>query len=247
MRRRPKIGPVPHPVTVESSLPSPEEEQASGHPTPRSTVRPTQPERRTVTIGKSVHINGELSGNEDITVDGSVDGKIALKGHNLAIGPNGRIRAEVSAKSVLVVGRVVGNITAEDRVEVTDAGTVHGDIRAPRVVLADGARFTGAIDMQPQPSAIQAPAPEEPSQDREVGDAAFEKKPNDEGMMNPISDRRDDKPPEEPGRGSFHKPSLEDMPVRKASLRESSPGKPALERPSGEKPAGGNKPDPAKA
>ena len=150
-----------------------------------------------VTIGSSVHIKGELSGNEDISVDGTVDGKVTLKGHNLSIGASARIKGEVSATSVIVFGHVKGNIKAEDRVEVTDGGTVDGDIKAPRVVLADGARFTGKIDMQPKPkpAGAQDPAPETPAQN--VGTTTLPK--------------RDVKSIGERLRGSLQKPSPEDM------------------------------------
>jgi cytoskeletal protein CcmA (bactofilin family) len=98
-------------------------------------------------IGKSLQIKGELSGNEDLTIDGAVEGKIVLNGHNLAIGQSGRVVAEVGAKTVVVGGDLKGNVTAEDKVEVSATGSMKGDIRAPRVVLADGARFKGSIDM----------------------------------------------------------------------------------------------------
>lgn len=101
-------------------------------------------------IGKSLQIKGELSGNEDLTIDGAVDGKILLNGHNLTIGQSGRVTAEVGAKTVIVGGDLKGNITADDKVEVAATGTMRGDIRSPRVVLADGARFKGSIDMQPR-------------------------------------------------------------------------------------------------
>ena len=101
-----------------------------------------------VHIGQSVHIKGELTGNEDLTIEGRVDGKVTLKDHHLTIGANGRIAAEIHAKSVLVVGEVVGNIVADDKVEVASNGSMKGDIVAPRVVLADGARFKGSVDME---------------------------------------------------------------------------------------------------
>ena len=101
-----------------------------------------------VNIGQSVQIKGELTGNEDLTIDGMVDGKILVKDHGLTIGANGRINAEVHAKTVVVLGQVNGNITADDKVEIDATGSVQGDIRAPRVSIADGARFKGSIDME---------------------------------------------------------------------------------------------------
>jgi len=100
-----------------------------------------------VNIGQSIHIKGELTGNEDLTIEGKVEGKVFLKDHNLTIGANGKITAEIQAKTVMVLGEVTGNITADDKVEVATSGSMRGDIMAPRVVLADGAKFKGAIDM----------------------------------------------------------------------------------------------------
>ena len=108
---------------------------------------------KVVNIGQSIHIKGELTGNEDLTIEGKVEGKINLKDHNLTIGANGKITAEVQAKTVMVVGEVVGNIVADDKVEVAASGTMRGDISAPRVVLADGAKFKGTIDMDRKPGA----------------------------------------------------------------------------------------------
>ncbi len=105
-------------------------------------------DRDTVTIGKSIVIKGEVSGSENLTVEGHVEGKIELKQHLLTIGSHGRIRAEVFAKSVVVLGEVIGNIKASEKVAIRDDGTVEGDIVAPRVAIAEGARFRGGIDMQ---------------------------------------------------------------------------------------------------
>ena len=98
-------------------------------------------------IGKSICVKGELSGNEDLMIDGRVEGKIVLAGHAVTIGQSGTVTAEVQAKTVVVNGQVKGNITAEDRVEVAATGSMQGDVRAPRVILADGAKFKGSIDM----------------------------------------------------------------------------------------------------
>jgi len=100
-----------------------------------------------VNIGKSVLIKGELSGSEDLTIEGQVEGQIELKQHVLTVGPHGRIRAQIFAKAVVVLGAVVGNIKASDKVSIRDNGTVEGDIVAPRVAIAEGARFRGKIDM----------------------------------------------------------------------------------------------------
>lgn len=100
------------------------------------------------TIGKSVVIKGELSASEDLTIEGVVEGKVELKQNILTIGANGRIKASVFAKGVIVQGEVHGNITATEKVDIRDAGSVDGDLASPRVAIADGAHFRGSIDMQ---------------------------------------------------------------------------------------------------
>jgi len=101
-----------------------------------------------VHIGKSVVIKGELSGSEDLTIEGQVDGKIELRQNILTIGPNGRIKAQVFAKAVVVQGEVTGNISASEKVDIRDNGSVDGDIASPKVAIAEGAHFRGSIDMQ---------------------------------------------------------------------------------------------------
>jgi cytoskeletal protein CcmA (bactofilin family) len=105
-------------------------------------------EKGPVNIGKSVVIKGELTGSEDLTIEGHVEGKIELRQNILTIGPNGRIKAQVFAKSVVILGEVTGNVTATEKVDLRDNGSVDGDIAAPRVAIAEGAHFRGSIDMQ---------------------------------------------------------------------------------------------------
>jgi cytoskeletal protein CcmA (bactofilin family) len=114
--------------------------------------RETRTESRLVNIGQSIKIRGELTGNEDLTIDGNFEGKILLKDHHLTIGNNGHITAEIEAKSVLIHGEVIGNVRADDKVEISPSGSVNGDLCAPRVMLADGSSFKGAIDMSGKPS-----------------------------------------------------------------------------------------------
>src|SRR6476660_5358661 len=93
-------------------------------------------EKSTVNIGKSVVIKGELSGSEDLTIEGQVEGKIELKQNVLTIGPNGRIKAQVFAKSIVVQGEVHGDITASERADIRDNGTGDGGLSAPRTEVA---------------------------------------------------------------------------------------------------------------
>ena len=146
----------------------------AGTPSPRADIS-HQMEKDIVNIGKSVVIKGELNGSEDLTIEGHVEGTIQLRDHVLTIGPNGRIKAQVFAKSVIVLGEVTGNVTASDKVDIRDNGSVDGDIVSPRVAIAEGAHFRGSVDMQrkaaaptaspkpvaaaPQPAAAPASAP----------------------------------------------------------------------------------------
>ena len=88
-------------------------------------------------IGKSVVIKGELSGSEDLTIEGQVEGKIELRGNVLTIGPNGKIKAQVFAKACIVLGEVIGNVTASEKVDIRDNGSVDGDLTSPRVAIAE--------------------------------------------------------------------------------------------------------------
>jgi cytoskeletal protein CcmA (bactofilin family) len=115
-------------------------------------------EKDIVNIGKSVVIKGELNGSEDLTIEGHVEGTIQLREHVLTIGPNGRIKAQVFAKSVIVLGEVTGNVTASDKVDIRDNGSVDGDIISPRVAIAEGAHFRGSVDMQRKGGAPAQPA-----------------------------------------------------------------------------------------
>jgi len=99
-------------------------------------------------IGKSVIIRGELSGSEDLYLDGEVEGSIDLIQHNLTIGPHGRVRANVQAKDVIVHGKVDGNVHGTERVELKRSAVLVGDISTQRIVIEDGAYFKGAIDIK---------------------------------------------------------------------------------------------------
>ena len=120
-----------------------------------------------VTIGKSIVVKGELSGKEDLTIEGRVEGKVDLSEHVLTIGPNAKLKAQVSAKSIVVIGEITGNIAASERISIREEGSVEGDIAAPRVAIAEGATFRGSIDMRRtqagKPGGGQRPGGSEPS------------------------------------------------------------------------------------
>lgn len=165
------VRPAPPAASVPST-PSP----APGAPT--APVRSHQGiERDIVNIGKSVVIKGELNGSEDLTIEGQVEGKIELRQHVLTIGPNGKIKAAVYAKSVIVLGEVIGDVNASEKVDIRDNGSVEGDLISPRVAIAEGAHFRGTIDMQrgqksePKLEAKSEPKPA-PAQHQPVGAVA---------------------------------------------------------------------------
>jgi cytoskeletal protein CcmA (bactofilin family) len=109
-------------------------------------------------IGKSVLIKGELSGSENLFVDGEVEGRIELPGSNLVIGPNGRIKANIQAREVVVNGKVDGNITASERVELRKTASLSGDIVTARIIVEEGAFFKGSIDIQRESASRAAEA-----------------------------------------------------------------------------------------
>lgn len=112
-------------------------------------------------IGKSIAIKGDLTGNEDMMIEGTVDGKVDLPNNQLTIGANGKIRAEVTAKSVIVIGRVTGNVTGTERVEIQATGIIEGDVTSPKLVVAEGAVLNGAINMSKRDSSAARPPTQE--------------------------------------------------------------------------------------
>jgi cytoskeletal protein CcmA (bactofilin family) len=146
----------------EDEYTSPQEPSGPGfssNPVAPAPTRPAEPVRDSLrsgeiaTIGKSVVVKGELSGSEDLIVDGEVEGSITLRGQSLTVGPNGRVRANIEGRNVILHGRVDGNIHATDRVELRKSASLTGDISTARISIEDGAFFKGGIDIQkPEPA-----------------------------------------------------------------------------------------------
>jgi cytoskeletal protein CcmA (bactofilin family) len=99
-------------------------------------------------IGKSVVIKGELSGSEDLYVDGNVEGKIELNSHSLTVGPNGKVKASVTAKAVVIQGTLDGSVSASDRVELRKSAVVTGDVSTQRIAIEEGAFLKGKVDVE---------------------------------------------------------------------------------------------------
>jgi cytoskeletal protein CcmA (bactofilin family) len=100
-------------------------------------------------IGPSIVIKGEVTGEEDLLIQGKVEGKISLNGNQVTVGESGEVRADIFAKVIQINGKVIGDITANEKVIISKSGNVHGNVIAPRVLLEDGAMFKGSIDMDP--------------------------------------------------------------------------------------------------
>lgn len=106
-------------------------------------------------IGPSIIIKGEVTGDEDLVVQGRVEGTINLKAHEVSIGESGEVAADILAKTIKIDGKVTGDITGTENVVISKLGNVRGNIVAPRVLLEDGAMFKGTIDMDPGDSAAK--------------------------------------------------------------------------------------------
>ncbi len=103
--------------------------------------------QKAATIGPSISIHGDVTGEENLIVRGTIEGTINLKENNLVVGENGRITANITARVIRVEGEVKGELRGSEQVIIRPSGTVNGDIKAPRVVLEDGCQFRGSIDM----------------------------------------------------------------------------------------------------
>jgi cytoskeletal protein CcmA (bactofilin family) len=129
-------------------------------------------------LSPSIVLRGEVAGDEDLVIEGRVEGKITLRQNVVTIGAKGRVAAEIHARAVLVDGEIDGNVNAEEQVVLRKASRVRGDIVSPRVTIEDGARFKGSIDMEPKqrPNSAPAPAPR-PAAKEDAGPRPFETKP----------------------------------------------------------------------
>lgn len=99
-------------------------------------------------IGKSISVKGDVTGDEDTVIEGRVQGRVDLKNHHLTVGPNGVVEGEINAKQVTVVGKVNGNVTATERLELADSSQVSGDLHCPRLLIQEGAQLTGNVSMK---------------------------------------------------------------------------------------------------
>lgn len=113
------------------------------------------------TIGKGLFIKGEITGSESLFIDGKVEGSILLNGNRVTVGRNGQVAASITAREVVVLGKVRGNVTASDRVDIRAEGALTGDVAAARISIEDGAFFKGGIDIRKPDAKNPASAPAE--------------------------------------------------------------------------------------
>jgi cytoskeletal protein CcmA (bactofilin family) len=138
--------------------PSPAPLRSEPEPSPRSAhATPSEPGQRAV-LSPSIVVRGEVAGDEDLMVEGRVEGKINLRQNLVTVGPKGRVAAEIHARAIQIEGEVEGNLTAEEQIVLRKSSRVRGDLVSPRVTIEDGARFKGSIDMDAKQRPAAAPA-----------------------------------------------------------------------------------------
>ena len=135
-------GPVPPSSAPEPPRPAP---PAPAFEPPGRNPAPTGDQ---ATIGKGLFIKGEITGSESLFVDGKVEGSINLPGNRVTVGRNGQVAANITAREIVVLGKVRGNVNASDRVDIRAEGSLSGDVAAARISIEDGAFFKGGIDIR---------------------------------------------------------------------------------------------------
>jgi len=154
----PTITPKPAPP---EPTPAPVKKEATPSTMSSTPMRsPDLDPRGAATIGKAVKVNGQIVSQEDLYVDGDVEGTVELVQHKLTIGPNGKVHAAIKAREVVALGSIQGNVDASDKIEIRKDARLVGDIKTARIIIEDGAYFKGSIDIvKPEPKPAPAPAP----------------------------------------------------------------------------------------
>lgn len=167
-RRKEEELPAPKPVAAQppaqTAKPQPAKESI-----PMSTVpnRPSEsfeaPRTGNAVLGKSVVVKGQILGREDLTIDGEMEGTVEMQEHRLTIGPNGKVRASVKAREVIVLGTLNGNVETSDRIDIRKEAKLVGDLKTARIIIEDGAYFKGNVDIiraeVPRPAAASPAVP----------------------------------------------------------------------------------------
>ena len=152
----------PRPATPTAATPEPS-------PTPaRATTTASQDQ---ATIGKSLVIKGEVTGSESLYIDGRVEGSINLPGNRVTVGRNGIVSANITAREIVVMGKLKGNLAAQDRVDIRSEGSLTGDVVAQRISIEDGAFFKGGIDIR-KPGDGASAKPNGPAKSSDIASAS---------------------------------------------------------------------------
>jgi len=136
---------------------------ATTAPAPEPVHRPAVTAGDQATIGKGLLVKGEITGTESLFVDGKVEGSINLPGNRVTVGRNGQVTASISAREIVILGKVRGNVAASDRVDIRAEGALTGDVTAARISIEDGAFFKGGIDIKRTEVKEVKPAPQPPA------------------------------------------------------------------------------------
>jgi cytoskeletal protein CcmA (bactofilin family) len=160
------------PDAPQTGQPDPRDLQSNQPPKPASATWEDKPamstdamrplgataDRATARLGASLHVKGEISGSEDLLIDGSVEGLIQLDDRRLTVGPAAKVTADIVAREVVVFGNVKGNLRAKDKIEIKKDGSVNGDLTTSRIMIEDGAYFKGSIEIDKTPEKESAPS-----------------------------------------------------------------------------------------
>lgn len=132
----------------------------TAEPTPTPPTHYPEPtHKETATIGPSITIKGDIAGEEDLEVQGNLEGNISIRNHTVTVAPNGRVKADIQAKAIHIAGDVKGNMIGDEEVVLRSSGRVLGNITAGRVTLENGSKFKGSIDMEPTSDSTKRPSP----------------------------------------------------------------------------------------
>lgn len=157
------------------------EPEAGSSSIPSTSTRGTPPQntgrREAAVIGPSIHINGDLHGEEDLVIEGEVKGAIHLKSNSLTIGGQGKVTADVYAHTICVDGLMDGDLYGAERVSIRKTAQVQGNITSPRVSLEDGAKFKGTIEMDPQAETLKKAFDEKEGADKGISPSSSATKP----------------------------------------------------------------------
>jgi len=138
---------------IQSGTPTPSSNSETARPAPvppasEPPARPSASAGEQAAIGKGLVVKGEITGSESLYIDGKVEGSISLPGNRVTVGRNGQVAASISAREIVVLGKVRGNVTASDRVDIRAEGALTGDVTGARISIEDGAFFKGGIDIR---------------------------------------------------------------------------------------------------